>query len=341
MCQPIPALQSTGMRGLPEAIDHLLAVEFRPDGFRDGMIEPLWQAARRLLGAPMAWTAAVRLLELAESGRSVYLTTGVISPDSLPQGETDGPLGLAAVARALSLRTRARLVVLTEAAGLEPVTATLGAAGVGESCEVRSFPTEPQAAQMRSRQLAEEVGALFAIEKIGPTPDGSLRRAGGQDATKHLARVDFLVGELRRRGVLTIGVGDWGNEIGFGAIRSTAAAVQPLGELIATVTECDVPVVATCSNWAGFGIAAAMAGLRRDPNLLVDGRLHAAMLTACCGAGGRDSAAEAPVRAVDGIPAASNQAFCDLLCGLVEFNLSRRQPAHAELARADAGENAP
>ncbi|MBJ7602381.1 MAG: DUF4392 domain-containing protein [Candidatus Dormibacteraeota bacterium] len=317
------------MRGLPEAIDHLLAVEFRPDGFRDGVVEPLWQAARRLLGEPMAWTAAVRLLQVAEAGLPVYLTTGVVSPPSLPRGETDGPLGLAAVARALSLRTSAGLVVLTEEAGLEPLRATLDAAGAGESCEVCSFPIDPQLAQAQAEALAPQIGALFVIEKIGPTPDGSLRRAGGQDVSQHLARVDLLMAELRRRKVLTIGVGDLGNEIGLGGIRRAAVAAQPLGELIATVTECDVPVVATCSNWAGFGVAAAMAGLRRDLSLLVDGRLHKAMLNACCDAGGHDSAAEAPIPAVDGIPAASNELFCDLLCGLVDFNLSRRLPAQA------------
>ncbi|MDQ6899403.1 MAG: DUF4392 domain-containing protein [Candidatus Dormibacteraeota bacterium] len=317
------------MRGLPEAIDHLLAVEFRPDGFRDGVIEPLWQAARRLLGGPMAWTAAVRLLQVGEAGLPIYLTTGVVSPDSLPRGETDGPLGLAAVARALSLCTSARLVVLTEAAGLEPVRATIDAAGAGDSCEVRCFPIDLELAQTQAQVLAADIGALFAIEKIGPTPDGTLRRAGGQDVTGHLARVDLVVAELRRRRVLTIGVGDLGNEIGLGGIRSTAVAAQPLGELISTIAECDVPVVATCSNWAGFGIAAALAGLRRDQSLLIDSRLHKAMLNACCDAGGHDSAAEAPIAAVDGIPAASNELFCDLLCGLVDFNLSRRPPAQS------------
>lgn len=65
----------------------------------------------------------------------------------------------------------------------------------------------------------------------------------------------------RQRGVLTIGVGDPGNEIGMGAIADTVKRLLPYGAEcqcscaggVADATEVDVVVPGTCSNWGAYG----------------------------------------------------------------------------------------
>lgn len=121
-----------------EAIDQLITVEFRAAGMNPGKLEILYGAARQAVVKPLCLAAAQRLHDCAEPGAPVVLITGAGGPPWLFQGETDGPLGLAGLARALSLGYGLWPVVITEARSEAPVTAALVAAGV-------SVLTEPLA----------------------------------------------------------------------------------------------------------------------------------------------------------------------------------------------------
>ena len=46
--------------------------------------------------------------------------------------------------------------------------------------------------------------------------------------------ITILVEEARKREILTIGIGDHGNEIGFGAIYNAVVETMPKGEILAT-----------------------------------------------------------------------------------------------------------
>ncbi|MDQ6772680.1 MAG: DUF4392 domain-containing protein [Candidatus Dormibacteraeota bacterium] len=312
------------MRGLPEAIDHLLAVEFRPDGYRDGVIEPLWRAARERVGGALAWTAATRLLAAAAAGGTVLIATGVVDPELMPSGETDGPPGAAVLARAVAQATPARVVVLTEAAGLGPVRAALLALRVPETVTASAFPLEAAAAEVVAERLLRDATAVIAVEKVGPGRDARHRTATGKDVDAQSAPAAILFAGGQRRGLLTVGVGDLGNELGLGDLAATTARVLPQGALIACTVGSDVPVVAACSNWGAYGIVAALAARCRLPDLMPDAAEDRAVLTAVTSAGATDSAAGRPAMAVDGLPAAVHAAFADLLCGVVTFALSRR-----------------
>ena len=62
----------------------------------------------------------------------------------------------------------------------------------------------------------------------------------------------------------SIGVGDGGNEIGMGCLADLIA--QKL-TLIPCVVKVDHPIIATVSNWGGYGLCAAMAGMTGLPLL--------------------------------------------------------------------------
>lgn len=67
----------------------------------------------------------------------------------------------------------------------------------------------------------------------------------------------LLADAARERGVLTIGIGDGGNEVGFGEVRDSVAKAHPFGARshgdfpsgLITVTATDVVVAASVSNW--------------------------------------------------------------------------------------------
>jgi len=70
-------------------------------------IEPLYQAARALVGGPLVGAAADRLLAIPQGG-TVLVTTGSVSRAwlSAELGENDGPSGAAAIAGNLRARDR-------------------------------------------------------------------------------------------------------------------------------------------------------------------------------------------------------------------------------------------
>src|SRR5262249_49813549 len=95
-----------------------------------GMLQPLYDAARKQAGGPLCEAAARHIVKAVKPGDAIVLTTGAGGPPWLFCGETDGPLGLAALARALSLGLGALPLIITEARSEQPVAATLAAAGV-------------------------------------------------------------------------------------------------------------------------------------------------------------------------------------------------------------------
>jgi D-glutamate cyclase len=75
--------------------------------------------------------AAARHLTRTAAGDCIVLITGSLTRPwvSVSIGETDGPVGVAALARALSYGFNAIPVVITDTSLIEPISATLRAAG--------------------------------------------------------------------------------------------------------------------------------------------------------------------------------------------------------------------
>ncbi len=82
------------------------------------------------------------------------------------------------------------------------------------------------------------------------------------DITDYTARIDRLfTGDTP-----SVGVGDGGNEIGLGNLEAHVPEVPTLVEK-ACVTTVDELVIASVSNWGGYGLVAAMSR-RAGRNLL-------------------------------------------------------------------------
>src|SRR5207253_3573066 len=86
---------------------------------------------------------------------------------------------------------------------------------------VQGFPTDPQAAREAAKRLIDrKPSGLISIERHGANAKGVYHYGRGE-ANKNdmVAKVEALFEEGKSRGVLTIGIGDGGNELGMGRIQ--------------------------------------------------------------------------------------------------------------------------
>jgi len=326
-----------------EAIDRLMALECRSVNM--GMLQPLYDAARAVTGGPLCQAAAEKLAAAVKPGDPVLLTTGAGGPPWLFKGETDGPLGVAGLARALTLGYGAWPVILTEERSKHPVEMTLAAAGISllpeDMARVRpttatlaEFPIDPQEAERTAGAFLDRYrpSAMIVVEKTSPNRCGVIHSVSGQAWTPKVdfVRVEFLVTECRRRGILTIGIGDHGNEIGFGLIEEVVRKTVPRADVcqcpcgagMASAVATDIVIPASISNWGAYGIEAGLAILKKDAGLMHDAAVERGMLEACRMAGAVDGISSRQILAVDGTSGETQVAISTILAELVGKALS-------------------
>jgi hypothetical protein len=257
-------------------------------------------------------------------GDAVWVATGLVVPGALPRGETDGPSGAAVLARALVRGLGARVLLLAEAPVLPVLRATLDALARAErgalpwrrACRTAALPRRAQVAALWvGRRFRRPPKAVVAVEKLGPNAHGVMHTAAGADVTAAQARMDVVFAAARRRGILTVAVGDRGNEVGFGAAADRLAAAGAIGTCacpcassIACTVAADRPVVAATSNWGAYGTAAALAVLAGDARLLHGPAAETAMLEAGLRAGAVDGITRRSTLTVDGLALERNLA---------------------------------
>jgi hypothetical protein len=313
-----------------------------------GVIGALYRAATERQGAPLTLMAAERLLDVVGPGDYVFLTGGWILPGYLAYGENDGPLGCAVLARALWRGCQAKPLVLTEERLVPNFAATCRAAGLltygPEDLErldpsrvpglaVLPFPLDDAEARIRSKELLARFRpkVLLSVEKNGPNKAGVYHMVGGTDNSGEVAKVARLFEAAREAGVLTIGIGDRGNEIGFAVINDVVAALLPYGATcrcpcgqgVADDTRVDLLVTACVSNWGAYGIAACLAELRGNLEILHTAADEARLIRECARAGGYDGMSGEPVFAVDGMRGEISVAIVEILREVVRAPASR------------------
>ncbi len=328
-----------------DSLDRAVSIEMRfATGLPRGVVTPLYDAARIAAGGSMTFRAAKALKERVGRGDHVLVVTGAGTPPWLPNGETDGPLGAAALARAVELglgakpiligeqRNLASFIGATQAAGLTVVDETTFGQRTGCALAL-PFPLGLEA----GHRAADDLFARFApkciifVEKGGPNEKGVFHSILGSGRTPDMMANAHLLADLAAaRGVLTIGVGDGGNEIGCGAIIEAVHRVQPFGRAcrcpcgagVATVTHCDHLVFASTSNWGAYAVAAALGGLLDKPSVLHDIETERRMLHASLAGGAMDGAYARLVPFVDGTNAEVQVGIITMLHQIVENGLT-------------------
>ena len=330
-----------------EYIDRLINLEMRAQGGPPrGVTHQLYEAARKKQGEPLTYLAAKALIDNLEKGSEVIIATGAGVPPWLPKGETDGPLGAAVIARAIDLGFEAKPIITGEKRTLEPTIAACEAAGITIVDEKRFYershvalviPYElgEEAGQSRAKQMLEKFNpkAIITVEKHGPSASGKYHSIMGIGRSPDLvANIKFLVELAQNKGIVTIGIGDGGNEIGFGLIYDEVRKIQkygskcqcPCGAGVATVTKTDILVSAAVSNWGAYGVVAMLAFLLKNTRLLQDKEIEYRMLDACVRAGAMDGLYDSQSMYVDGISSQTQLALVTILHEILNNGLMQQ-----------------
>lgn len=317
-------------------IDHLMAIDTRGKG----IVPALYQAAVDIVQAPLAMTAAQRLAAVVAPGDVVGLITGFPSRSFLGRGitETDGPVGAVYLARVLEEVLNAVPIIIIDpalqkycvkpafSAGLLVTTVerALTAKRGSVNAAALSFvdcPVEDDAAHTAAVRFMRELQpkALIAIEMPAIAADGFAHTASGRAIVhEHLAKADHFFQIAKETGVLRIGLGDGGNEMGMGNLRETLARISPIGNIIAAMSDSDVPVVGASSNWAAYAIGVCLEALKGgvQVNRAID---LTGIIRRCAEEGAIDGYSSRPEAKVDGTPISMNLALIEMMTWVVEM----------------------
>ena len=317
-----------------EGIDRLVTLDVRARG----VIYNLYDAARKLVDSPLALTAARRIVETVKDGDTVIITTGFrVLPQKVQ--ETDGPLGAAALAKSLIKAFNANPIVVIEEPSREIMASTLRALGInpvmneadfkkGEnSVLILDFPFELENAIEAAKRIVEKYkpSLVFATEKAGRNVKGEYHTMRGVNISSFHAKIEPLIEEARSRGILTIGVGDGGNEVGMGNIREAIEKFVPYAKEcqcpckggIAAESKVDLLVVASISNWGVYGIEACIAALTENMEALHTAEEEEEMLRNSIKAGAVDGVTSKPELSVDSAPLKVHTSIIRILEGLI------------------------
>jgi hypothetical protein len=277
-----------------EYLDRAVGIEMRPQGLPGGIVPKLYEIARGQ-GKPISLQAAEGLLR--EDVRRVACMGGIVwSP--LPRGEVDGPIGAAVLAEGMRrLGRESDVVVPAEMVGVVQGVRT----AIGGTFGIRD-----------EREIAtSDYDAAVTVEKGGRNRKGVAHSIFGKPRDRHEHKVDDFIEALGKEGKITIGIGDGGNEIGFGAIFERAREVVPRGvdctcpchDGIVTSTATQIVYPVAVSNFGAYAITAALGILSRQPLLLVSPEAIAGAIEAAVARGCVDGGSYEPGRlGDDGVP---------------------------------------
>src|SRR5437867_2493841 len=167
-----------------------------------------------------------------------------------------------------------------------------------------SFTVDDGSARAQAQELLDRwnPSAIIAVENLGPNAKGEFHSLQGMNATVGAAKVHYLFELATQRGILTIGIGEGGNEMGCGLIYEDTRRIMPAGSRcqcpcedgMATTVSTDVLVIGGASNWAAYGISACLGFLVGDSLLLQDAATERRVVEQCALSGASDGMTALP-----------------------------------------------
>jgi len=244
-------------------------------------------------------------LILDNPGRALILTGFYILSVGMP--ETDGPPGAYLLGQALQALGYPVTYVTDEHGGF----LFKDLAGVEDLVE---FPITDAGASERFAQdlLARlQPSVVISIERCGVSAAGRYLNMRGADISQYTAKLDYLI--LHHN--VTVGIGDGGNEIGMGNVVEQIPLVDTLPKEPAT-TPVTRLVIASVSNWGGYGLVAALSELAgRD--LLPTTQAEDEIIRFMVDRGAVDGTTSQQVYSVDGFPLEENRQTLEQLHALL------------------------
>ncbi len=332
-------------RCVGENLDQLALMDMRGDG----VARALYAASRGREGLPLSLRAARALLARTRTGDRVLVLTGFrVPPWGVP--ETDGLIGSAVLAAALDRVAGASVVCVVEPEVAPALSAAMRGAGLAVARElgagsrlahVVTVLDHPDAAVAAAAHSAAGAfadliapSACVAVERPGRNAQGRHHFALGGDVSSWIAPIDDLYEEVRRRGALTVAIGDFGNELGMGAIADAVRRETPAGADcgcgcgggVACPIDADVTLACSVSDWGAYAVAACLAHVARDPAALVGAGVYRRVCEATIAAGAIDGTSTLAIPHIDGVDDAYNARLLETMRAVVAY--PNRSPEH-------------
>lgn len=220
---------------------------------------------------PQSSDDSIEDIILRYSGRGMTLLQKYLEPDycakaarqifSLPRGnvllttgfyvsghaETDGPPGTVVLAAAL------------QKLGFVPTIVTDDICRElfeSEHLSVEYVELDSDASVYQKLLEHYQPVCLISIERFGRNQKNDYANMKGRSIAAQTARIDTMFELAARQHILTVGIGDGGNEIGMGNLKDVIAEKLALNPCTVTVNEL---IIATTSNWGAYALAACLA----------------------------------------------------------------------------------
>jgi hypothetical protein len=254
-------------------LELIMTTEMRPHNMQQGYLRGLYEMARG--ENPITYDVSRDILALKKGSR-IAIVTGIVIDKHLPKGEVDGPIGAAVLGRALAkLGHKVDLLMESQMEDVaQGLIKTLGYDGKVVLTDGRSAD--------EVKGWANDYDAAVTVEKLGRNSQGLRHSVNGMPLAKSGDYyIDDFIEAMNDKGKLTIGIGDGGNEIGFGKMYADVQKVVlyakdcgcPCHGGIATTTATKHMIPAAVSNYGAYTVAAALALAAKDPDLMVDGAM--------------------------------------------------------------------
>lgn len=298
-----------------ENLDRLVTTEMRPWNMLQGYVRPLYEYVRG--ENPITYEITQALSQ--HNNAKVAIVTGIVF-EHLPHGEIDGPIGSVVLARALErLGHRVDIFVEREMEGV--IRRLTNRLGISPGLVITSDRSTEDALAW-----AKEYDIAITVEKLGRNAKGIRHSIMGSPLPPGDSYIDDFIQAMTNAGKLTIGMGDGGNEIGFGKIYEKARALVPRGMDcecechggLVTVTATKYLFPAAVSNFGAYAITAGLALHYKDLDLLVTGDTVEQLIRDAVAEGCLDGGTVDPqFIGDDGIPVEFVKAVVTVLRGIV------------------------
>ena len=187
------------------------------------------------------------------NGKHILLTTGfyILNANNI---ETDGPPGTIVLAKALELIGK-KVTVLVDNHSKHIMEQ--GAKSINFDITLKCL--EPNTTPSLESLITNDTTHFVSIERPGQSVNGNYYNHRGLSISDYHAVLDPAFKQAAQEGIITIGVGDGGNEMGMGSMSYNIARYVKSGNLIGSTTPADFCICAGVSNWAGYAMAALLS----------------------------------------------------------------------------------
>jgi D-glutamate cyclase len=228
-------------------------------------------------------------------GDHILISTGyyILSAGTI---ETDGPLGSVVLAHAL-MRAGKKVTILSDGHA-EKILRT-GLDAIGCQADLVTFSKEDPIDY--TKVITDDTTHCVALERPGVAADGCHHNFRGLVISDYVAFLDDIFIKCASCGIVTVGIGDGGNELGMGNVSEAVDKYIAPHRAYSCIISSDFCICTGVSNWAGYALAALVSTLCRE-NFMPDPDTFSLLLEEIVKAGAVDGMTAKPQATVDNLP---------------------------------------